>query len=168
MTSFLGSSLGSFLELSVASQGQERRRLLHEQKEQRSGATEASSSRTPTEDAPPSRAATALANELLAVPMSMEEVSKTLKDITTLMEGIQQQLDSLVQKVMQQVVRPAVQQAVNEVVPSLYFLNENHETHLTKAEARREREQARKAQGKGKKSSPASRRRKPASRRPRR
>lgn len=137
---------------------------MQSQSGQPSEGTEVSSSLTKENPTSPSESAQKAAKQLLATPIAMGELSESLKAVMLQLEEVQKQLDSVVERVVETLVRPAVEDAVSSVVPSLYFLNEAHETHVTKQQARKERE-ARKAKGKSKKRTVPTRRNKPTPRR---
>lgn len=84
----------------------------------------------------PSAAAKAVANELLLIPNAMLLMARQLADINRQINQVADDFENLVSLIVKKPAPPPTQ------APGVFFLNEAHETHTTKSEARRERRDA--------------------------
>lgn len=104
----------------------------------------------------PSKASMEAARYLLAVPPEVLQVFALLESNAKTLEQIELTLRALCEALGAKL--PPLPTPVAEVIPQVgpepknYFLNEAHETHVTKSQARRERKEAReRAQAEAKK-----------------
>ncbi len=82
----------------------------------------------------PSPSAVVAAKELLKVPQLFMKISNELFKISQQLEGVNNQLLAAMRSLTPE-----------SATPRNFFLNEHHTTHVTKAQARRERAEAKKA-----------------------
>lgn len=90
----------------------------------------------PTAPSSPSRAAMDAAKELLLVPTEMARVAELLRQAADKMLWIETK--------MNEVIFEFEKRKGERQTPQVFFLNEAHETHITKSQARRERDAAKK------------------------